>query len=180
MTLARFAPHFNTLPTEAVHLVYALVRLRYPTRIPTDIPDDGYALYLYCAEAGLCHADVLRPLFRTHEKVGIMALETLVGHPIQRKQPVTIEVKQTRNRTQKIDNRVIIYLHPDNPKKPGTRAHRLWELYRLGMTADEFVAAGGRRSALRYDTEHGYIQLGAAGATRKIKRAVLDGLVATF
>lgn len=169
MQLSQFAPNFNTLPVESVHLVHELVHAKYPNRIPTSIPNDGYTLYLYCADAGLCHADVLNPLFRTFERIGVEALEALLGHPILRKMiSEAALVKQRAPRTQKIDPRVITYIIEHNPKKPGTRAFRIWELYRVGMTADEYILAGGRRSAIRYDQSHGFIQLEAAVGSAKI------------
>ncbi|MEK1890734.1 MAG: hypothetical protein AAAB35_24860 [Phyllobacterium sp.] len=54
-------------------------------------------------------------------------------------------------------------VHPSNPKRPGTRAHEIFSLYRDAQTVDEFVLAVGNRSEalsnIRYDVGHGYIIL---------------------
>jgi hypothetical protein len=124
---------------------------------------------------GMSQADIIVPLVKEYSATPV--IEALMGRPITRKQ-IDIPVKLTRSpRTQKSDPRVITYLHPTNPKKPGTRAYSLWEIYRVGMTADEFVSIGGRRSALRYDEAHGFIQLGAADRSNKISRIGLNDLM---
>jgi hypothetical protein len=152
MMLSHFAPRFSTLSSEAVHFVAEYLKL--PNGFLT-----GEDLYTYCTVTGMSHADLVVPLVREIKATSVV--EALIGHPITRKQKeVTSAIAKTRSpRTVRIDNRIIAYLYPHNPKKPGTRAWRLWELYRLGMTADEFVEVGGRRSALRYDEAHGFIQL---------------------
>jgi hypothetical protein len=52
----------------------------------------------------------------------------------------------------------ITLLVSSNPKKPGTNAWRRFNLYRDGMTPDQFLNAGGKRSDLRNDEEKGYIR----------------------
>jgi len=46
-----------------------------------------------------------------------------------------------------------------NPKKPGTKAWHRFNLYKDGMTTNEFLRSGGTRSDLQYDTDHGYIEI---------------------
>ena len=55
---------------------------------------------------------------------------------------------------------VITVKEKKNPKRPGTRAHDLFALYRKGMTVEAYVKAGGTTGALRYDEDHGYIKVG--------------------
>lgn len=64
----------------------------------------------------------------------------------------------------------------ENPKRKGSRARTVFDLYRTGMTGEEFVvaviAAGMDRrvalSNLHWDIDHGFIYLGAdAGQPRK-------------
>lgn len=64
----------------------------------------------------------------------------------------------------------------DNPKRPGSRAHTLWTLYRDGMTVKEYLdacEAAGHGAigtpALQYDTSHGFIEI--AGYDPKVKIA---------
>jgi hypothetical protein len=52
-----------------------------------------------------------------------------------------------------------------NPKKPGTKAHYRFSLYKDGMTPSEFLAAGGLREDLRYDEAHGFIAIPAEAST---------------
>lgn len=44
-----------------------------------------------------------------------------------------------------------------NPKKPGSKAHARFALYSDGMTVGAFLAAGGTREDLRWDSKHGHI-----------------------
>jgi hypothetical protein len=167
MMLDHFAPYFTTLSIDAVHFVSEYLKL-------PSIPSNGDELFEYCSLAGLSHADVVVPLVRDLRATPVV--EALIGRPITRRSPPKIIVEPTkRSRTTKSDPRIITYIHPQNPKKPGTRAARIWDLYRVGMTVDEYVAAGGRRSAIRYDDEHGFIQLAAADRTPRIKSSVLKG-----
>lgn len=60
------------------------------------------------------------------------------------------------------DARVISVKIDKNPKREGTAAFNRFELYRDGMTVDQFIAAGGSRIDVSYDVKKGYIELGAA------------------
>lgn len=64
-----------------------------------------------------------------------------------------------RPRTTKRDPRVILSVC-ENPKVPGSKAHSRFALYAVGMTVDEFIAAGGRKTDIAYDTQRGFIKLG--------------------
>ncbi len=46
-----------------------------------------------------------------------------------------------------------------NPKKPGSKAWHRFNLYKDGMTVNEFLRAGGTRSDLHYDTRNKFIDL---------------------
>jgi hypothetical protein len=50
-------------------------------------------------------------------------------------------------------------LRPTNPKKPGTKAWHRFNLYKDGMTTNEALRAGLTREDLRYDIEHGFIEI---------------------
>jgi hypothetical protein len=53
----------------------------------------------------------------------------------------------------------IFLLVKENPKQPGTAAHEKWKLYRNGMTVEEYYAAGGRTSSLKWDSEREFIKV---------------------
>lgn len=62
------------------------------------------------------------------------------------------------NKSSVIDKKIEL-LTKDNPKRAGSRAHRIYELYKTHKTAKSFLEAGGRVSALKYDSNHGFIKL---------------------
>jgi hypothetical protein len=47
-----------------------------------------------------------------------------------------------------------------NPKRAGTNAFSMFELYKDGMTVAQYVEAGGGRDWVRWDVNKGYITLG--------------------
>ena len=44
-------------------------------------------------------------------------------------------------------NHVIHVLAPANPKRPGTKSHQYWSLYKTGQTVAEFAAAHKKANA---------------------------------
>lgn len=62
---------------------------------------------------------------------------------------------------------VIHVLATTNPKRPGTKAHAAWQLYKPGQTVAQFAAAkvaatktySTVASQLKFDTKHGYIAI---------------------
>ncbi len=46
-----------------------------------------------------------------------------------------------------------------NPKRPGSAAHARFDLYKKDMTVAEFLAAGGWRADVRWDTKQGFIEV---------------------
>jgi hypothetical protein len=76
------------------------------------------------------------------------------GNPIPKAPAVKID-----------DTHIIILTKPDgtpsgNPKRPGTNAHAMFELYKDGQTVAQYVEAGGGRDWVRWDVSKGYITLG--------------------
>lgn len=66
------------------------------------------------------------------------------------------------------DDAKIKIVAKENPKREGTKAHKLFSVYKPGMTVAQYQAAvlslrGVRprraRSSLRYDVRHGYVKL---------------------
>jgi hypothetical protein len=79
--------------------------------------------------------------------------------------PATAEhaaTKETPKNRVKSDERVITLKTTENPKRAGTSAHGRFGLYRTGMTVNEFIAAGGLRADIVFDSKHDYIALGPA------------------
>lgn len=73
--------------------------------------------------------------------------------------PVTLKAARARMQyTHRPDPRVITCIVP-NPKKPGSKSHARFELYREGMTVSEFMAVGGTTADIKYDAGHGYIRV---------------------
>ena len=63
-------------------------------------------------------------------------------------------------KTPKVALQTITVLVSANPKRPGTIAHRTFELYRTSFTTHEFVQQGGFGAALAWDVKHKFIKLG--------------------
>lgn len=67
---------------------------------------------------------------------------------------VTLATRRT------VDQNAKIRLKTDgNPKREGTQAYQRFGLYQDGMTVKDFVDAGGTLVDVRWDLEHGFIEL---------------------
>lgn len=53
----------------------------------------------------------------------------------------------------------IYKLAKENPRRPESHGAKNWEIYRDGMTYEEFIMAKGGANHLNYDLEKGYIEL---------------------
>ena len=53
----------------------------------------------------------------------------------------------------------IFKISKSNPRKPGTLGHQSFELIKDGMTFEEYKKAGGRNQDLRWDAEHGFVEV---------------------
>ena len=51
------------------------------------------------------------------------------------------------------------YGKDNNPKRKGSGAAKLFDLYTDGMTIGDFLNAGGRGSAVKYNLAHNYISV---------------------
>lgn len=47
-----------------------------------------------------------------------------------------------------------------NPKRPTSAAGKRFDLYKLGMTVAQFLAAGGWRADIWWDAKQGFIEVG--------------------
>ncbi len=76
------------------------------------------------------------------------------------------------------DEYVIRVLVDDNPKRPGSRSHGEFALYKTGMTVSEYLAAGGSRAGINWDAERGFIAVEQPAAekakARKAKAKAKD------
>ena len=64
------------------------------------------------------------------------------------------EAKAPRGESKKIK-----LLVKENPKRKGSNAYSIFELYSTCKTTDEFLANGGTASSMRYDEKAGFIEL---------------------
>jgi len=62
-------------------------------------------------------------------------------------------------RAPKSDPRVVTFVAP-NTKKPGSKSHARYELYVVGMTVSEALAAGLTGADIKWDGERGNIKIG--------------------
>lgn len=53
----------------------------------------------------------------------------------------------------------IYRLVKENPRRTGSHGFKNWEIYRDGMTYEEFIMAKGGANHLNYDIEKGYVEL---------------------
>jgi hypothetical protein len=73
--------------------------------------------------------------------------------------------KQSQSRSKLRLNRgmKIAVLADENPRRPRTRAHKVFGLYRTGMTLEKFYQRGKRLGAgphdVRWDLQHGHIEV---------------------
>ncbi len=67
--------------------------------------------------------------------------------------------KRAKDSTRIQEAGYIMLLAKKNPKRPGSKSHKRFDLYRDGMSVQEFLRAGGTREDLRWDRERGYISI---------------------
>lgn len=72
--------------------------------------------------------------------------------------------KATRSRFSEIypDDAKVEITTPEgaNPKRPGSKAHEVFELYRTNKTVGEFLAAGGNYNDIAYNVGRNFIKVG--------------------
>lgn len=129
----------------------------------------------------LDHATVVLPLCRVSHTEATAALETLIGHPLTRlaargkaRAPTDPRIrlgmmtKEGTPRTPKeraasgasTDTRTITFV-AENPKKPGSASHLRFVLYVVGDKVMDAIAKGVTSGDIKWDTERGFIKLGA-------------------
>jgi hypothetical protein len=168
--LAKYAGHFAALTPEAEGMLASAVSRRHG--IPQPIAG---SLYAACEAAGLDQADVVLSLANSPEPLAVVALETVVGKPIQmgwpalrgkQRDPATGQPKERPEpktkmqrvaRPSKTDPRKIVAVVP-NPKKPGSASFDRFALYVVGMTVTQALAAGVKSADIDWDSARGFIK----------------------
>lgn len=161
--LSKYQPNFASLtPTEAQLVAGHVARVTEDESVPTT---DGQKLYEHLSASGLSQAQVILAVAPDPSPEAVVALEKLVGKPIVREQPAVAEPRPAaapRPRgpaVAKSDPRTIVSVAP-NPKKVGSASHARYELYQVGMTVSQFVAAGGTTADVKWDVDKGFVVLG--------------------
>lgn len=177
--LAKYQPNFAALSPEAEALVASALLRRHPN-LPAYVPG---GLFRLCESAGLDQADVVCAVATDSSPLAVQAMEILagipvtVGHPClsgpspkpapapadasaEAPAPAPKPREPRAPRGTVTDPRVIVAIRP-NPKRPGSASHARYELYRLGMTVDEAIAAGVKREDIAWDSapSRGFITL---------------------
>lgn len=165
--LQKYAENFAALtPEETTKLAVAIANRHEGTIGPRGMcSPTGEHLFKHVAEAGLSQADVVMAMAPDPTPEGVVILEKLIGRPIVRatekpaKAPRPARSPAPRGPAKRgSDPRVVTHVAP-NPKKAGSASHARFELYKVGMTVDEFVAAGGTIADVKWDSERGFIKL---------------------
>lgn len=70
------------------------------------------------------------------------------------RKPITIVGKKSQYAAKRIH-----VVSSNNPRKPGTEGWHNFNIYKEGMTYHEFILQKGGSNHLRWDIEHGYVQM---------------------
>lgn len=160
--MEKYRPHFESLTSEEAALVVMHAARREKLDVAQDQEFDGKKAFEFCEELGLDQADVVIAMSRDSSALGVSVLEKLVGKPIQRTvaaSPGGRPRAQRGPRPVLRDDRVIRVLVDSNPKKKGSKTYERFELYRDGMTVQEFRQAGGTADDVKWDAERGFIRV---------------------
>lgn len=158
MILEKYRPNFEALDQGQAHYLAEAMHL------PETDGLNGTAIYEIADGAGLDQADVVMSLATDVTPVGIQVVEALIGKPIVRRAPpVSKQARGTGPRrsvsVRKSDPRKITFVSDVNPKKEGSASHARFALYKVGMSIDEFVQAGGTLGDVKWDAERNYIKI---------------------
>lgn len=157
MILPKYRPNFEGLTQEQVQYLAAKMNLAETEALR------GTDIFEIADEAGMDQADVVMSLADDPTLIGVQVVEALIGKPITRPQPRSSSPRSSGPRrtvtVRKSDPRKIVHVSPTNPKKQGSASYDRFALYRVGMTVDEFVRAGGTIADVKWDAERGFIKL---------------------
>ena len=101
-----------------------------------------------------------RPVARVMDDTPVrVSKEILSGHIRPNGSRADGKIKTEKGpRVKAIENRVIVRVAP-NTKKPSGKSYARYELYQVGMTVQEFIAAGGTHGDISYDLNRNSIEL---------------------
>jgi hypothetical protein len=85
-----------------------------------------------------------------------MQLTPIVERPNPIQQEDT-DMSEAKLRARANKKAIISLVTMPNPKRNNTLARERYELYRVGMTVAEYIAAGGRSGDVNHDIAEGYI-----------------------
>lgn len=172
MILPRYEDAFASLtPQELARLLPAM---GLPLVHPSQRPFTGRDLLEHARQCHISHADVIMSLSQDTTPEAVAAVERLIMRPIDRRTPYEVNVsrlarppgshRQSSGTTPGArpgaipDSHVIRLLTASNPKKPGSESHVRFAYYSDGMTVGQYLALGGRRPDLVWDTDKGFIR----------------------
>lgn len=75
------------------------------------------------------------------------------------KKTIASNIKAAEKNGKFTEDQKIKVLVDENPKRKGSSAFDKFKKYKDGMTVAQYLKKRGTRSALRYDTEHGFISI---------------------
>jgi hypothetical protein len=165
----RYHEAFCTLTSEELECCVAgLARTRSVPEI-----SDGEEFLGHCIAQHISQAEVVMSLAQQHSVAAVTATERLIMKPIDRRTATEVHRERAAAnpraiaapvsaRESTVDMRIVRVLAESCPKRPGTKAHDLWQLYRDGMTVADFLRSGGTRAALMWDQERAFIRLALA------------------
>jgi hypothetical protein len=185
--------HYATLSSEQTALLWDHLHKNYLVPSPPPSPHDNLsASDLYPFLTDVDHAEIIlscankigydweillskllnRPIYKAARGETGFPLTDIYGRPIPSPQghrigqePSPSRSIKLRKQTRTSDPRVIVKVQP-NPKRPGSEAHTRYQFYRVGQTVDEFLAAGGRRADIGWDSHKGFITLQLPSSNR--------------
>lgn len=165
----RYHDAFRALTTDEVDCCIEGLMTAHPDL--ADLEDfDGEQLLAYCLSEHISQAEVIMSMTRLTSPHAVAATERLLMKPIDRRTVSEVLAAEraanpraiaatVSSREVTTDTRVIRILAETNPKRPGTSAHERFAKYRDGMTVAQFIAAGGTRGDISWDTERSFIRL---------------------
>ena len=179
MIIEKYADGVRNLSAGALSVVVGELAKRRP--IMAAHVASGSDLVDWCREHNVSQSELVVCVSRNNDPEGVEALETLIGHPIDRTTPAQAYAMRAgsaspdpdapkrprgsmsgRPSGAATDDRIIRLLVDKNPKREGTSAHVRFSRYSDGMTIAAFVALGGQMADVKWDEDKGFIRVEAA------------------
>jgi hypothetical protein len=174
MITAKYESAFRALTSDMVHCVVEALVTTHPDLAELGDFETGDEVLDYCRASHVSQAEVIMALRNDSRPSAVLAVETIMMRPIDRRSPRQVEQERdaARPRPQVVapvranevqtDTRVIRLLVTSNPKRSGTSAHDRFAKYRDGMTVADALRVGVTRGDLSWDQERGFVRIEAA------------------